>query len=136
MVRVNIYSIEFFINNRIYIGIWSTAAERTSNRPTTSSSYGRTSQGISFVSGGVKSGSKIEKKKPPPTETKKKSIILESYDSDEDSDERINDEDDDDEVEIIEKKRKKRGDSSDDDGDDDSDIEEIQNESNRRHGSV
>ncbi len=121
-----------------FIGIWATAAERASNRPTTSSSsssYGRGSQGVSFVSGGVKLGSKIEKKPANTTGTKKKPILLESYGSDEDSDEKIDDEDDDDDdVEIIEKKRKKRRDSSDDDDDDDdddSDIQEIQDESNQ-----
>lgn len=122
-----------------FIGIWATAAERASNRPTTSSSssYSRVSQPISFVSGGVKLGSKIEKKKPTTktAETKKKPALIESYDSDEDSDEKLDDEDDDDdEIEVIGKKRKKRGDMSDDD--DDSDIEEIQDEGSRPVGSV
>jgi hypothetical protein len=118
------------------IGIWATTAERTSNRPTTSSSssYGRVSQPVSFVSGGIKTGSKIEKKKSS-TGTKKKPILIESYDTDEDSDEKLDDDDDDDEIEVIEKKRKRRGDISeeddDDDDDDDSDIEEIQDESNQ-----
>ncbi|CAF3448324.1 unnamed protein product [Rotaria sp. Silwood1] len=116
-------------------GIWATAAERASNRSTTSSSsssYGRVSQGISFVSGGVKLGSKIEKKK---TETKTKPVIIESYGSDEDSDEKFDDEDDDDDdvIEVIGKKRRKRGDSSDDDND--SDIEEEQDEVNQPIGS-
>ncbi|CAF3432930.1 unnamed protein product [Rotaria sp. Silwood1] len=116
-------------------GIWATAAERASNRSTTSSSsssYGRVSQGISFVSGGVKLGSKIEKKK---TETKTKPVIIEGYGSDEDSDEKFDDEDDDDDdvIEVIGKKRRKRGDSSDDDND--SDIEEEQDEVNQPIGS-
>jgi hypothetical protein len=116
------------------IGIWSTTAERTSNRPTTSSSsYSRGSQSISFVSGGVKLGSKIEKKNPT-TGTKKKPILIESYVSDEDSDEKVDEDDDDDEIEIIGKKRRKRGDMSDDDGD--SDIEEEQDETNQPVGSV
>ncbi|CAF1354682.1 unnamed protein product [Rotaria sordida] len=113
-------------------GIWATAAERASNRPTTSSSssYSRTSQGISFVSGGVKLGSKIEKKK-----SKTKPIIIESYDSDEDSDEKLDDEenDDDDDIEIIEKRRKRRHDISDEDNN--SDIEEEQDEINQPIGS-
>ncbi|CAF3977300.1 unnamed protein product, partial [Rotaria sp. Silwood2] len=118
-------------------GIWATAAERASNRSTTSSSYGRVSQGISFVSGGVKLGSKIEKKIPK-TETKTKPIIIESYDSDDDSDEKLDDEDnnddyDDDDVQIVGIKRRKRGDSSDDDND--SDIEEEQDEVNQPIGS-
>ena len=118
-------------------GIWATAAERASTRPTTTSSYGRVSQPISFVSGGVKMGSKIEKKK---AESKsKKAPIIESYDSDEDSDVKLDDDDDDD-VEFIGKKRKRRGDFQDEDEDDDdednSDVEEIEDESNRRAGSV
>jgi len=119
-----------------FIGIWATTAERTSNRPTTSSSssYTRGSQSISFVSGGVKLGSKIEKKTSK-TGTKKKPILIESYVSDEDSDEKIDEDDDDDEIEIIRKKRRKQGDMSDDD-DGDSDIEQEQDETNQPVGSV
>ena len=65
------------------VGIWATAAEKTSNRPPTSS-YGRISKGISFISGGVNLGSKIEKKKTT-IEPKKKPSLIESYDSDENS---------------------------------------------------
>ena len=115
------------------IGIWATAAERTSNRPTTAPSYGRYPQSVAFVSGGVKSGSKIEKKKAE--QKPKKAPLIEIYDSDEDSDEKLDDDDDDDDMEVIGKKRKKRGDfedeDDDDDDDDDSDVEEIQDESNR-----
>jgi hypothetical protein len=131
-------------------GIWATAAERASNRPTTttaSSSYGRGYQGVQFVSGGVKLGSKIEKKQPSKRELKKKPAIIESYDSDEDSDEKLgDDDDDDDEVEFIGRKRKRRGqinvedededEDEDSDGDKDSDIEEIQDDSNQQAGSV
>ena len=128
-------------------GIWATAAERASNRPTTtttaSSSYGRGYQGVPFVSGGVKLGSKIEKKQPSKRELKKKPAIIESYDSDEDSDEKLGDDDDDDEVEFIGRKRKRRGqinvedeEEEDSDGDKDSDIEEIQDDSNQQAGSV
>ncbi len=126
-------------------GNWATAAERASNRPTTtasSSSYGRGYQGVQFVSGGVKLGSKIEKKQPSKRELKKKPAIIESYDSDEDSDEKLGDDDDDDEVEFIGRKRKRRGqinvedEEEDSDGDKDSDIEEIQDDSNQQAGSV
>ncbi|CAF4621372.1 unnamed protein product, partial [Rotaria magnacalcarata] len=113
-------------------GIWSTATERASNNATTtSSSYRRMPQGISFVSGGLKTGSKIEKKE----KKKKKPILIESYDSDEDdSDEKPDDEyDDDDDIEIIKKNRNKRKESSDED--DDSDIQEIQDDSNPPAGS-
>jgi hypothetical protein len=119
------------------LGIWSTAAEKKTNRPSTSSSYSRVSQPISFVSGGLKSGLKTEQKKST-TGTKKTPILIESYDSDEDSDEQLDndDDDDDDDVEIIEKKRKKRKDSSEEDDSDIEEEEEQENKSNRRHGSV
>ena len=132
------------------IGIWATAAERASNRPTTtaSSSYGRGYQGVQFVSGGIKTGSKIEKKQPSKRELKKKPALIESYDSDEDSDEKQDDDyDDDDEVQYLGKKRKRRGQIIEDDDDDDddeeekddddkdSDIEEMQDDNNQQAGS-
>ena len=128
------------------VGIWATQAERANTRPTTSSSssYSRVSQPISFVSGGLKSGSKTEKPqqgKPKATGSQKKPILIESYDSDEDSDEKLDgdfnddDDDDDDDVKIIEKKRKKRRDSS-DEIDSDNDDEQEEEEDNRRTKSV
>jgi hypothetical protein len=119
------------------IGIWATQTERANTRPTasSSSSYSRVSQPISFVSGGLKSGSKIEKPqqqgKPKTTGSQKKPIPIESYDSDEDSDEKLDGDfdDDDDDVKIIEKKGKKRRDSSDEM---DSDNEDEQEEEDHR----
>lgn len=126
------------------VGIWATQAERANTRPTasSSSSYSRVSQPISFVSGGLKSGSKTEKPqpgKPKAPGSQKKPILIESYDSDEDSDEKLDgdfndDDDDDDDVDIIEKKRKKRRDSSDEIDSDNNDEEEEGD--NRRTKSV
>ncbi|CAF0946683.1 unnamed protein product [Adineta ricciae] len=112
-------------------GIWATASERATSRPTTTTtSYSRVAQPIAFVSGGVKLGSKIDNKKPATTKPTKKPIISNDYISDEDSDEPADDDenDDDDEVEVIGRKRKKRGDMSDDDDDDDDDDSHNEDE--------
>jgi len=129
----------------LQLGIWATASERAQSRPTTTSSsassYGRVSQRISFVSGGIKTGSKIEQQKSKP-EKKSKPILIESYDSDDDSDvQGDDDDDDDDDIEVIQKKRKRRGDFEDEDDDDDddgsdSDAEEVADEPERTQGSV
>ena len=125
-------------------GIWATGTERAAKRPV-APTYGRGPQTISFVSGGLKDGSKIEKPKSTSKSagSKTKPILIESYDSDEDSDASADsnknndddDDDDDDDVEVIGKKYKKRKRADSSDGDD-SDLEELQEESEKPLGSV
>ena len=118
-------------------GIWATGTERAAKRPA-APTYGRGPQTISFVSGGLKDGSK-PKSTNKPAGSKTKPILIESYDSDEDSDASADsnkeDDDDDDDVEVIGKKYKKRKLADSSDGDD-SDIEEVQEDTEKPRGSV